>query len=43
LIQRTYSFEFFPPKSEEGAQKLRAVRAELARVQPAFVSVTVGA
>jgi methylenetetrahydrofolate reductase (NADPH) len=43
LTQRTYSFEFFPPKSEEGARKLRAVRAELAQVEPAFFSVTFGA
>jgi methylenetetrahydrofolate reductase (NADPH) len=43
LNQRTYSFEFFPPKSEEGAGKLRAVRAQLARAEPAFFSVTFGA
>jgi methylenetetrahydrofolate reductase (NADPH) len=43
LSQRTYSFEFFPPKSEEGAGKLRAVRAQLARAEPAFFSVTFGA
>ena len=40
---RTFSFEFFPPKSEEAAQKLRAARAELAKVKPAFCSVTFGA
>jgi methylenetetrahydrofolate reductase (NADPH) len=40
---RTYSFEFFPPKSEEAAEKLRAVRARLAEVGPAFFSVTFGA
>jgi len=40
---RTYSFEFFPPKTPEGADKLRAVRASLAAVQPAFFSVTFGA
>lgn len=40
---RTYSFEFFPPKSEEGVAKLRAVRARLAEVGPAFFSVTFGA
>ncbi len=43
MSQRTYSFEFFPPKSEEGAGKLRAVRAQLARAEPAFFSVTFGA
>jgi len=40
---RTYSFEFFPPKSEEAAEKLRAVCARLAEVGPAFFSVTFGA
>jgi methylenetetrahydrofolate reductase (NADPH) len=40
---RIYSFEFFPPKSEEGAAKLREARAQLAAVQPAFFSVTFGA
>jgi methylenetetrahydrofolate reductase (NADPH) len=43
LSARTYSFEFFPPKSDEAADKLRAVRAKLAAVQPAFFSVTFGA
>jgi methylenetetrahydrofolate reductase (NADPH) len=40
---RTFSFEFFPPKTPEGAEKLRAVRARLAQVKPAFFSVTFGA
>jgi len=40
---KTFSFEFFPPKSPEGADKLRAVRARLAEVRPAFFSVTFGA
>jgi methylenetetrahydrofolate reductase (NADPH) len=42
-LSRTYSFEFFPPKTPEGEEKLRAVRARLALVQPAFFSVTFGA
>jgi len=42
-VTRTFSFEFFPPKTPEGADKLRAVRAKLAAVQPAFFSVTFGA
>ena len=41
--ERTFSFEFFPPKTEEGAQKLRVVRAELAPLSPRFMSVTFGA
>jgi methylenetetrahydrofolate reductase (NADPH) len=43
MTTRTFSFEFFPPKTPEGADKLRAVRAKLAAVQPAFFSVTFGA
>jgi methylenetetrahydrofolate reductase (NADPH) len=41
--KRTFSFEFFPPKSEEAAQKLRAARSRLATVRPDFFSVTYGA
>ncbi len=37
------SFEFFPPKTPEGAEKLRGVRRELARLSPHFYSVTFGA
>ncbi|MEG0820672.1 MAG: methylenetetrahydrofolate reductase [NAD(P)H] [Burkholderiaceae bacterium] len=40
---QTYSFEFFPPKTPEGADKLRAVRARLAQLQPEFFSCTFGA
>ncbi len=40
---RTFSFEFFPPKTPEGAQKLRTARARLAEVRPDFFSVTFGA
>ncbi|MFN2309120.1 MAG: methylenetetrahydrofolate reductase [NAD(P)H] [Gammaproteobacteria bacterium] len=40
---RVFSFEFFPPKSDEGAEKLRGVRAELAALKPRFFSVTFGA
>ncbi len=39
----TFSFEFFPPKTPEGVEKLRAARARLAEVKPAFFSVTFGA
>ncbi|QIL43033.1 methylenetetrahydrofolate reductase [NAD(P)H] [Acidovorax sp. HDW3] len=37
------SFEFFPPKTPEGAEKLRAVRAQLYAQRPQFCSVTYGA
>lgn len=37
------SFEFFPPKTPEGADKLRAVRQRLYARQPEFCSVTFGA
>mgnify|MGYP000555987166 CR=1 FL=1 len=37
------SFEFFPPKTPEGAEKLRGVRQQLYRLQPEFCSVTYGA
>jgi methylenetetrahydrofolate reductase (NADPH) len=37
------SFEFFPPKTAEGAQKLREVRERLYAAQPEFCSVTYGA
>ncbi len=37
------SFEFFPPKTPEGAQKLRGVRAQLYERRPEFCSVTYGA
>ncbi len=40
---RTFSFEFFPPKTPEGAEKLRVVRKQLAQLNPAFFSVTFGA
>jgi len=38
-----YSFEFFPPKSEEGREKLRATWRRLATLEPRFFSVTYGA
>ena len=37
------SFEFFPPKTAEGMEKLSATRAALAVLQPDFFSVTYGA
>lgn len=38
-----FSIEFFPPKTDEGAEKLRAVRQKLAELQPTYFSVTFGA
>ena len=37
------SFEFFPPQTAEGAEKLRATRRQLAQLRPAFFSCTFGA
>jgi len=43
MVARTYSFEFFPPQTPEGAEKLRVTRRQLAQLKPAFFSVTFGA
>jgi methylenetetrahydrofolate reductase (NADPH) len=43
MTSRSFSFEFFPPRTPEGAEKLRAVRARLSQVRPEFFSVTFGA
>ena len=37
------SIEFFPPKTPEGAEKLRGVREQLYGLKPQFCSVTYGA
>ncbi len=37
------SIEFFPPKTPEGVEKLRAVRQQLYTLKPEFCSVTYGA
>ncbi len=42
-MDHAYSLEFFPPKTVEGVAKLRAARAQLAQLRPAFCSVTFGA
>src|SRR3954454_3943778 len=41
--ERSYSFEFFPPKTEEGARQLWQAIRELEPLHPTFVSVTYGA
>ncbi|WP_313706048.1 methylenetetrahydrofolate reductase [NAD(P)H] [Massilia sp.] len=38
-----FSIEFFPPKTPEGAEKLRATRRQLAELSPTYFSVTFGA
>ena len=40
---RTYSFEFFPPNTDEGAVKLAQTANQLALLKPKFFSVTYGA
>lgn len=39
----TFSFEFFPPKTAEGAEAIFQTIRDLESLQPAFVSVTYGA
>jgi len=39
----TLSFEFFPPNTPDGREKLRSTTTELARLKPKFFSVTYGA
>lgn len=38
-----FSFEFFPPKTEQGEENLWRVLQELVELRPAYVSVTYGA
>src|SRR5512132_1174267 len=40
---RLFSLEFFPPRTAEGIEKLRATRRQFAQLKPAFCSVTFGA
>ena len=40
---RTFSFEFFPPKTAEGKEKLRAAWKQLGQLKPKFFSCTFGA
>ena len=41
--QPVFSFEFFPPKTDEGVRNLITTVEELAELHPSFVSVTYGA
>ena len=41
--QKQYSLEFFPPRTPEGVEKLRAARRQLRQLEPTFCSVTFGA
>ena len=40
---RLFSLEFFPPRTPEGTERLRATRRQLGQLKPAFCSVTFGA
>jgi methylenetetrahydrofolate reductase (NADPH) len=41
--KRIYSFEFFPPKTEEGVARLTETQRQLAQLGPEFFSCTYGA
>lgn len=43
VSKHKFSVEFFPPKTTEGADKLRATRQSLALINPEYFSVTFGA
>jgi len=43
MKKTAFSFEFFPPKTADGIEKLRENRAKLAQYNPEFFSVTFGA
>lgn len=43
MSSHNFSIEFFPPKTAEGTEKLRATRAKLAELAPKYFSVTFGA
>ncbi|RJF97596.1 methylenetetrahydrofolate reductase [NAD(P)H] [Noviherbaspirillum saxi] len=43
MTQKNFSIEFYPPKTPEGAEKLRVTRAKLAELHPKYFSVTFGA
>src|SRR5665647_1813810 len=43
MTRQLFSFEFFPPQTPEGMEKLAAARKQLAKLKPEFFSVTFGA
>ncbi len=43
MTDKTFSLEFFPTRTDKGAEKLRAVRQELYKLNPSYCSVTFGA
>ena len=43
MTPRTYSFEFFPPKTPEALERLRGTVQQLGQLKPGFFSVTFGA
>ena len=42
-IQRTFSFEFFPPKTEKASEELFKSIQDLIPLEPSFVTITYGA
>jgi len=42
-FEKTFSFEFFPPKTDKGVENLRQTREELGKLNPKYFSVTFGA
>jgi len=42
-LPKSFSFEFFPPKTDAGREKLAATRDALAALGPRYISVTYGA
>jgi methylenetetrahydrofolate reductase (NADPH) len=43
MTPQNFSIELFPPKTAEGAEKLRLARIKMAELQPKYFSVTFGA
>lgn len=43
MTGRTYSFEFFPPRTPAGRDRLRTIWQQLGLLKPKFFSVTFGA